>query len=88
MKRKPYNNAEIDTAHSVRTLRTCDYCDGIGNNHSMLQVEIAHEKVWMHGRCFIRSLGMLNFLKLPRRETRKMRLDDIGVRAMKTLVNS
>lgn len=81
---KSYHNAVIEKAHDVRTLRVCVQCEGIGNSNSMLHVE----NIWIHGRCFIKWRGLEAFVALPRSQTDKMRLDDIGVRAMRGLLQN
>lgn len=41
----------------------------------------------MHGRCAINTIGLDTFLQYPREELAKLTLDDIGVAAMKAILN-
>jgi hypothetical protein len=83
---KPYNNATVEKAHDVRTLRVCCHCDGIGNKDSMIhRNEGGTDRHW-HGRCYIDQRGLHGFLSLPQEQTDKLPLGDIGVEAMKALL--
>lgn len=78
----PYNNATVENAHDVRTLRVCSHCDGIGNRDSMIH----HTDRYWHGRCYISKYGLRIFLLLPQAQTDKLPLSDIGVEPMKALL--
>jgi hypothetical protein len=92
MKRKPYNNATVTTAHSIRTLRVCDECGGLGNVDSMLRIyrtfrgSRAQDAVHVHGRCFIKLFGIRSLLARPQGDTDRLTLGDIGVHAAKALL--
>lgn len=82
----PYNNATVENAHDVRTLRVCCHCYGIGNRDLMIQrTEGGTERYW-HGRCYIDQRGLHGFLSMPQEQTDKMPLSDIGTEAMKALL--
>jgi hypothetical protein len=89
MSAKPYNNAVIERSHDVRTLRSCHACKGIGNVGDMVERTLSSGyTACYHGRCYIKRFGEKRFFALPRTETDKMRLDDIGVKRMKRLVGT
>lgn len=73
----------LRTCHDIRKLVVCGLCSGVGNKIHMLR-HIDHGHV--HGRCFISEYGLSAFLKLPNSAVANLRLDDIGVRAMKAIV--
>lgn len=80
---------ELRTCHDVRELRACHICTRLGDRRSMIQRGTktnGHASRHAHGRCFIKVFGMSEFLQLPRTETDKLQLDDIGVDAMKALM--
>lgn len=77
---------ELKTCHDVRQLRVCRGCDDLGDKRSMIQVERGKAARHYHGRCYIKSHGMYLFLQLPKEETAKLELGDIGAEAMKALI--
>lgn len=87
---RPYNNAVITTAHSVRTLRCCADCRGLGNVESMLRIprrgRTAKDIPLLHGRCYIRRYGIRRFLALPQKLTNNLLLSDIGVKVARSLL--
>lgn len=89
---KQYNNATIEKAHDVRTLRVCGHCGGLGNRDSMMVVrlpgKLSRPKVHTHARCYIKKNGFQAFLKLPKKEQDKVPMSDMGVRRMKALMKS
>lgn len=85
---KPYRaDIELENCHAVRQLRVCAGCAAIGDGRHMIRQERGKACRHFHGRCFIKSHGMTLFLQLPRAETDKLALDDIGSDAMKALMN-
>ena len=77
---------ELRTCHDVRQLRVCCGCQKLGDRRNMVRQERGKGSRHFHGRCFIASHGMTLFLQLPRSETDKLQLDDIGPKAMKSLM--
>ena len=76
----------LETCHDVRHLRACRGCSGLGDKRSMIQIERGKSARHYHGRCYIASHGMTLFLRLPKEETEKLTLNDIGSKAMKALL--
>ena len=81
----PVYNApvEIAKAHDVRRLRACHYCGGLGRDDCMVE----RNDALYHGRCFINRFGLEAFLALPTEQTHRVTLDDIGVDAMRALLD-
>lgn len=78
---------ELRTCHDVRQLRVCAGCGHLGDARDMVRQARGKGARHFHGQCFITSHGMVQFLALPQSETDKLRLDDIGGKAMKALLN-
>jgi hypothetical protein len=74
----------IDKAHDVRRLCICVVCNGLGDRRIM----IAHSSAWYHGRCFATALGKRALLALPRKETNRLTLGDLGNALMKALLGA
>lgn len=70
---------DLKTAHDVRHLDKCDVCSDLGDVRRMILARY-------HGRCYIRRFGLDDFLELPKEETDKVSLGDIGLNAMKALI--
>lgn len=91
---KPYNaHMTIRTCHDIRRMVSCCHCNGIGDKAAMLLYAPAPASTdarvgfdYLHGRCFIRLRGMSAFLELRIDQTDKLTLDDIGVTAMRALM--
>jgi len=81
---EPINDlVRVEKAHDVRTLRVCGSCGGLGNCDRMIE----HGTEWLHGRCFVSRYGKAELCHLPKEQTDRMTLNDIGVAAMKYLLN-
>lgn len=72
---------DLTTAHDVRHLGKCFGCDDLGDKRRMIYGD------W-HGRCYIKTYGLSDFLLLEDDETNKLSLGDIGMDAMKGLIDS
>lgn len=88
MKLRRYDaHMEIRTCHDIRRMVTCYECDGIGDKQNMVPIRPDHKNAeYVHGRCFIAQEGMEAFLALPDETQDRLTLDDIGVFAMKRLM--
>ena len=71
-------------AHDVRHLTICPACGNIGDSRTMIQMQ---DNRLLHGKCAFEELGLDGITKLPESEVGKFRLDEIGVEAMRILVN-
>lgn len=71
------------TAHDVRKLTVCFYCGQLASKDNM----VAHNSAHIHGSCFITVFGLQKFKKLPKEQTNKLTLDDIGPNVMRLLLN-
>ena len=71
------------TAHDVRHLTTCCLCGQLGDDRDMAFIN--GEKHPAHGGCILKAGGIALLVSLPKSETGKLRLDDIGPDAMKAL---
>ncbi len=72
----------MQKAHDVRTLRVCGSCGGMGNCDRMIE----HGKEWLHGRCFVSRYGKAELCHLPKAQTDRMTLNDLGLATMKYLL--
>lgn len=83
-KKKPTFEPTITlrTAHDVRKLRCCPYCDRLGDTRHM--VEAMGQLV--HGGCAVQIIGVKGILAMPREEQNKLTLGEIGMKAMRALV--
>jgi hypothetical protein len=72
----------VDSVKDVRTLRPCTGCQGLGNSDSMVE----HGASWFHGRCFVQHVGKAALFALPKAQTDKLTLGDLGVDLMKQLI--
>ena len=72
----------VKKAHDVRTLRPCTGCNGIGNSDAMVE----HGASWFHGRCFVVAVGETALFALPKAQTDRLTLGDLGVDLMKRLI--
>lgn len=77
-----FDYATIERAHDVRHLRECSICGGIGDRRRMVCTPCI-----AHGRCFEARFGIDALLDLPKTETEKLTIGDIGVKSMKALVD-
>jgi len=82
---KPEPTIVLVKAHDVRRLRGCDHCGCIGDDRYM--PEIPNGKT-VHGICALELLGEEGLTRLPDSEQRKLTLGEIGVPAMKRLVDA
>lgn len=73
---------EMRTCHDIRQFLGCSHCGGMGDKRHMVPTGAKY----MHGRCYIEREGMAAFLKLPKKITDKLYLEDIGNRAMRALI--
>lgn len=83
-----YNaHLEIRTCHDIRRMVACFHCTGIGDKQNMVPIRPDGKNAeYVHGRCFIEHEGMGAFLALPDETQNRLTLDDIGVKAMKALM--
>lgn len=82
----PYNSVtELKRAHDVRHLRICAHCKGLGDRREMVTL-FPVDKDWHHGRCYIAIHGLHWFLRLPTGILANVTLGDIGVEAMRALL--
>jgi hypothetical protein len=86
--------ARVRKAHDVRTLRVCGGCGGMGNSHSMIFRKVPLDNAptvlreeWLHGRCFVSRYGRAKLTQLPKEQTDRLTIGDIGVRTMKYLID-
>lgn len=86
--REPFHYVRIEKAHDVRSLRLCEYCQGLGHNHSMICTMRGRTAPHWHGRCYIKEFGMAPFLALPHAQTDKMTLGDIEGEAIHALLST
>lgn len=70
------------TAHDVRQMRPCVHCKGIGNRHSMIEVEDGH----IHGGCYRDRHGLPALLALPWDDVKFLTMEDIGPEIMEKMV--
>jgi len=84
----------MDTVKDVRTLRTCGSCGGLGNADAMIHRKVPLDGAvtvlrdeYLHGRCFVKRYGRAELVHLPREQTDKLTLGDLGVRTMKYLID-
>lgn len=77
---------ELENCHAVRHLRVCAGCSRLGDGRHMIRQGRGKGCRHFHGRCFIKSHGMTQFLQLPKEETDKLQLGDIGPEAMKAVL--
>lgn len=73
---------DVAKAHDIRTLRICTHCSEMGNSPAMIE----HGASWYHGRCFAAACGEKALLALPKDKTRSLKLGDLGVDLMKSLI--
>jgi hypothetical protein len=85
----------INSAKDVRNLRHCPHCKKLGDQRRMIRGVLLNDfrtrkfvtGDYLHGRCVIK-IGGIELLKLlPRNETFKLSLSDIGVDACKRLLD-
>ena len=74
---------ELRTAHDVRRLACCEYCGGSGDTKNMIELQ---RRGWVHGRCYVAEYGIGNLLHQPMSVLEKLTLGDIGVDAMKAIL--
>lgn len=72
--------------HDVRQLRVCAGCAQLGDAREMIRQPRGKGCRHYHGRCFIGSHGMQQLLALPKEQTDKLTLNDIGVAAMRAVM--
>ncbi len=72
------------TAHDVRHIRACDFCNGIGDGRKMIKVG----GKLLHDRCVVQSLTEAQILKLPDAELSKMTLGATGPELMGKLLEA
>lgn len=77
------NDAEITTAHSVRVLRGCCLCSGLGMKDAMICL---NDRALAHMVCVLRKYGFRFATRLPRSERDKFRVRDLTVRQMRRLL--
>jgi len=75
----------LKTAHDVRHFRGCDHCGQIGDDRFMPKIP---DGKTVHGFCALELLGEEGLTRLPKAESRKLTLAEIGVPAMKRLVET
>lgn len=68
------------TAHDVRHLRVCGHCGRLGDKREMVDGIF-------HGQCFIDLHGLPALLRLPAEQLDNLTLGDIGVEAMKAILD-
>lgn len=73
----------IEKAHDVRKLCVCGSCGGLGNTDSMIE----RDEEWLHGRCFVSRYGKAELCHLPKKQTDRLTLGDLGVTIMKYLID-
>jgi hypothetical protein len=79
---KPFHNPTVTTAHSVRRIVVCTYCNGMGSSPNMIRAG----KEYAHGRCYAAINGRKALLALPQEVTDTLTIADIGGRLMKALI--
>lgn len=85
----------IKSTKDVRNLRHCSYCQHLGDQRRMIRGVTLNDfrtqkyrtGEYLHGRCVIKIGGVELLKLLPRTETFKLTLSDIGVDAMKRLLD-
>jgi hypothetical protein len=82
---RPFDKTPLPmrTCHDIRLWTACSHCAALGSKSDMLKT--AKNQFW-HGRCFAKRFGVERLLGLPREETGKLRLDDLGVALMRALI--
>jgi hypothetical protein len=84
----------VRKAHDVRTLRSCKVCEQLGHTHSMIDQSLPgangdkgeKNTRWYHGRCFVAAMGLKALAHLPREQTDRLTIGDLGTRLMRELV--
>jgi hypothetical protein len=71
-------------SHAVRDTTTCDICQGMASK----KTSILQGKKHFHGKCFIAQWGIDALLALPTIDKDCLTLGDIGVKAMRALLDS
>ncbi len=72
------------TCHDIRLWRGCPGCMNLGSKNNM--VRLSNDQFW-HGRCFAEKFGVDRLLQMPREETVKLTLGDLGVDLMGRLLD-
>lgn len=84
------DEAEITTAHSVRQLRKCAGCGGMGMKPKMITLDAPMREAPAgdyHSHCIVILLGE-KVLKLPQVERDKLTLDAMGVELARKVVSA
>jgi hypothetical protein len=76
----------IDTAHDVRHIVVCKHCEQIGDDRYM--VRPFPKGNLYHGRCLMERFGLAKLIELPKCESDKLALGDIGPKAMKAVIEA
>jgi len=74
----------MNTCHDIRKWTACSVCGAIGHRDNMVQ---SSPDVFWHGRCFVKRFGIERLLEMPRKETTKLSLGDLGLDLMRALVS-
>lgn len=76
----PIFEVTLTTAHSVRTLRACVRCNGLGHSWAMIGAQSPGlALVHYHPQCYKAARGFAAVLQLPRVERNKYRLSDLTI---------
>lgn len=82
------NVPEKITAHTVRRIRACSHCKGIGVNELMVHGSRGHDAdLNFHTKCYVERYGFEAVLGLPRAEQAKFRVCDLNIKQMRKLVD-
>lgn len=85
MRLDPLPQPRVRTAHDVRHLVACHHCEEVGDDRQM--VNVFPGKSHYHGRCYISRFGLKSFVDLPKVQTNKVTLGDIGAKAARALLD-
>lgn len=78
----------ITHAHDVRRLRQCPLCGQLGDSADMLaQSGGSANAKHVHGRCWLAEYGLVSLLQQPPEQLLRLRLSDIGVDAMRAVLD-
>ena len=72
------------SAHDVRHLTVCAYCNHLGDKREML----SDPRGYLHGSCFLAEYGIEELKKKPPEQLGRLTLADIGVEAMKAILET